>query len=150
MKKLIRLTEGDLHKIVRNAVKKVIKESNYPNPMGRSEDRINAYPEYDDGDGFWIPNTPRLHTLDRTTDHFENCDDAYYDDGELYPSADWAGTEEYLPKWGEDGLNYLNNLEIQDFKNKMKDYKDRQKYSKQADSRRLWRKGALNGAFDED
>lgn len=29
MKRLIRLTEGDLHRIVRNSVKRVLRESDY-------------------------------------------------------------------------------------------------------------------------
>lgn len=78
----------------------------------------------------------------------EYDDNAYSSDAILYPSAkfshpDWPWDSDYDT---QDAVNYL---EKKDFDKKMSDYKDRLKYSKQADSRPLHRKGSLNRAFDE-
>ena len=165
MKKLIRLTESDLHRIVENSVKRVLKEGKYPNPMGGPEDRINAYPEYtsDFDDGRYedfepimpIPNKERLHTLDRTTDAFsdwEKGDHAYYEDGEIYPSAKWTDGV-HNQDWLLDADEELQKMQMQRFKNKLdkqwKNTKDMEKYSKMADSRPLHRKGSLNRAMDK-
>jgi hypothetical protein len=173
MKKLIRLTESDLHRIIENSVKRVLKEGKYPNPMGGPEDRINAYPEYtsDFDDGRYgdfdfepfmpIPNKERLHTLDRTTDAFsdwEKGDHAYYQDGELYPSAEWSNTDYFgnpahNQDWSLDADEELKKMQMQRFKNKLdkqwQNTKDMEKYSKMADSRPLHRKGSLNRAMDK-
>ena len=132
-----------------------------PNPMGGPENRINAYPKYARD---WyseepmdsIPNKHRLHTLDRTTDSYGDWyrdDHAYYDDGDLYPSAEWCNSyrspfpsKDY--RWLDDADKELEKMQHKriknDLDNKWKTQQDRNKYNKQADSRPLHRKGSLN------
>jgi uncharacterized protein YcgL (UPF0745 family) len=139
--------------------------------MGGPESRINAYPEYaadfddgsceDDVSVMPIPNRERLHTLDRTTDAFADWkkgDHAYYEDGEVYPSAEWSDTDAFgkpnhYKDWSLDADKELERLQIQRFKNKLdkqwQDTKDMEKYSRQADTRPLHRKGSLNRAMGE-
>ena len=135
-------------------------EDKYPNPQGRPESRTNPYPEYtsdfdDEESIFPIPNRPRLHTLDRTTDSFSDWqkgDHAYYDDGELYPSAQWSDTRPQ-GQWAEEAEKDLEKMQKQRFKDNLdkqwQDTKDKEKYSKMADSRPLHKKGSLNRAMEE-
>lgn len=147
-KQVIRLTEGELHRIIKESVNRVLNESKYPNPMGGVESRINAYPEYAED---WyeeeplspIPNKERLHTLDRTTDFHSNWledDHAYYADGEPYPSTQWCDGSSYS-EWVKDGNCKLSKEKL----DKMwKNQQERDKYEKMANSRPLHRKGSLN------
>lgn len=161
MKKVVRLTEDKLRKMIAEAVKGILKENKIPNPMGGPESRINAYPEYakdfeDEEPISPIPNKQRLHTLDRTTDAFgdwEKGDHAYYQDGEVYPSAEWTDTNMYgkpnhYSQWAKDADEELEKMQNQRFKNSLdkqwQNTKDIEKYTKQADSRPLHRKGSLN------
>ena len=147
-KRQIRLTEGDLHRIVKESVIKILKESKRPNPMGGPEDRINAYPEYardwkSEEPMFPIPNNERLHTLNRMTDYHSNWekdDHAYFDSGEPYPSAEWSDKQLYS-QWTKDADDKLAQ---QDFNKKWQNTQDKIKYSQMADSRPLHRKGSLN------
>jgi hypothetical protein len=63
MKKIIRLTESDLHKIVKESVNKILKEANWSNaydddfmgPNARLEDSYpDEYPEKDEEDPLTI------------------------------------------------------------------------------------------------
>ena len=166
MKRTIRLTESEFRNMISESVKRVLKENNIPNPMGGPEDRINPYPEYaqdfdDEEPMLPIPNKQRLHTLDRTTDAFgdwQKGDHAYYDDGEVYPSAEWSDTDMYgkpahYSQWTKDADEELEKMQKQLFKDSLdkqwKNTKDIEKYTKQADSRPLHRKGSLNRAMGE-
>lgn len=166
MTKIVRLNACKLRKMITEAVNTIL-EKKIPNPMGRPEDRINPYPEYaqdfdDEEPLFPIPNAQRLHTLDRTTDAFsdwEKGDHAYYEDGEVYPSAEWSDTNIYgkpnhYSQWAKDADEELEKLQNQRFKDNLdkqrKNAKDIEKYTKQADSRPLHRKGSLNRAMDEN
>ena len=165
MKRTIRLTESEIKNIISESISKIM-EDKYPNPQGRPESRTNPYPEYasdfDDEDPmFPIPNKSRLHTLDRTTDSFSDWQDgdhAYYDDGEVYPSAEWSDTDMYgnpshHSQWAIDADKDLEKMQKQRFKDELdkqwQDTKDKEKYSKMADSRPLHRKGSLNRAMEE-
>lgn len=48
MKKIIRLTENDLHKIIRNSVKRILKEDAYDHFFGSLEDK--KYPDTEEGE----------------------------------------------------------------------------------------------------
>ena len=164
-KKIIRLTERKLRRLISESISKIMEDT-YSNPQGRPESRTNPYPEYasdfDDEDPmFPIPNKTRLHTLDRTTDSFSDWqrgDHAYYDDGEVYPSAEWSDTDMYgrpnhHSQWAIDADKDLEKMQKQRFKDNLdkqwQDTKDKEKYSKMADSRPLHRKGSLNRAMEE-
>ena len=150
-KQVIRLTEGDLRRIIKESVKLVLNESKYPNPMGGIEDRINAYPEYakdfdNENPLFPIPNKERLHTLNRLTDawgSWEPGDNAYYDDGEVYPSGDFTSKRRDF-SFPNDADAARNFLAQKDFNKKWNNMLDKIDYSKKADSRPLHRKGSLN------
>lgn len=165
MKRTIRLTESEIKNIISESISKIM-EDKYPNPQGRPESRTNPYPEYasdfdDEEPMFPIPNKSRLHTLDRTTDSFSDWQDgdhAYYDDGEVYPSAEWSDTDMYgrpshHSQWAIDADKDLEKMQNQRFKDNLdkqwQDTKDKEKYSKMADSRPLHRKGSLNRAMEE-
>lgn len=121
-----------------NALTKYIKQV-----MPLKEDRMKPFSEYEN-----IPdyNRHRLHTLDRTTDFhsdLEKGDHAYCDSGELYPSADFTDVRKDFG-FSNDADAARNFLAQKDFDKKWKDMKDRLKYTKQANSRPLHRKGSLN------
>lgn len=164
-KNKIRLTESKLYQVIKESVKRILVES-YPNPMGGPESRINPYPEYakdfdEDEPLLPIPNKERLHTLDRTTDAFSDWkkgDNAYFEDGEVYPSAEWSDTNMYgepnhYSEWSKEADDELNRMEDERFKNNLDrewdNTKELEKISKMADSRPLHRKGSLNRAMDE-
>lgn len=173
MKRTFKLTQSELKHMIDESVKRILNEKKYPNPMGRPESRINAYPEYakdfndgsvdieDDVPVMPIPNKERLHTLDRTTDGYGDYldgDNAYYEDGEVYPSAEWTDTNIYgspnhYSQWAKDADEELEKLQTQRFKDYLdrqwQDTKDKEKYTKQADSRPLHRKGSLNRELKE-
>ena len=165
MKKVVKLTENKLRKMIAEAVNAIL-ESEMPNPMGGPESRINPYPEYakdfdDEEPMLPIPNKQRLHTLDRTTDafgDFQKGDHAYYEDGEVYPSAEWSDTNIYgkpnhYSQWAKDADEELEKMQNQRFKNSLdkqwQNTKDIEKYSRRADLGPLHRKGSLNRAMDE-
>lgn len=161
MKNVVKLTEGKLRKMIAEAVNAILKENKMPNPMGGPESRINAYPEYakdfdDEEPMLPIPNRQRLHTLDRMTDAFgdwQKGDHSYYEDGEVYPSAEWSDTNMYgkpnhYSQWAKDADEELEKMQSQRFKDSLdkqwQNTKDIEKYAKQCDSRPLHRKGSLN------
>jgi hypothetical protein len=45
MKKVIRLTEGDLHRIIKESVKRVLREQDYTTPAGGFDSRAYEYDE---------------------------------------------------------------------------------------------------------
>ena len=74
MKKIIRLTESDLHRIVKESVKKILKEDYYSmqKPYGNrklsdfSSEESKALNDYDQGFGVW-----QKHKFDGSKDTFE-------------------------------------------------------------------------------
>lgn len=86
----------------------------------------------------------RLNTVNYATDTWDQ-EKGYTDDGTLYPQVDYIqGYDSHKP-WQKD----MEKREVDDFHHKFDNYLDRLKYSKQADSRKLHRKGSLNRAFEE-
>lgn len=49
MKKLIRLTEGDLHRIIENSVKRVLKEYNHNSSFGKKLDMADMEAKHGNG-----------------------------------------------------------------------------------------------------
>ena len=108
------------------------------------EDRMKPFSEYENNIGDY--NIHRLHTLDRTTDKhsdWKKGDHAYCDSGELYPSADFTDERKDFgfPNDADAARNFLAQ---KDFNKRWKDMQDILKYTKQANSRPLHRKGSLN------
>lgn len=119
------------------------------------EDRISGYNGYRDKYGNQLDaNKERLHTLNRQTDahgSYHPNDNAYFSDGDLYPSAQFTGGSN--TDWVKGAEDYLHNDSMKrlksSFDKQWQDTKDKEKYEKQADSRPLHRKGSLNRAMDE-
>ena len=166
MKKIIKLTESDLHRIIRKSVNNIIKESDYMDDgdlekqYDRHDNSLFAY-GWNGEHGVCIPS--RNRTWDKKDEN--NASWAYFDaarDGSKalmkhrynldakYP-LDLADKRKYLDGWNFEKQAY--DTPMSRFKDRLdkqwKDTQDIEKYSKMADSRPLHRKGSLNRAFDE-
>lgn len=182
MKKKVRLTESDLHRIVKESVKRILRETQYM-------DDGNLEPQYDKNpDSMWTygtnlnpqgvsgldPHSVRGTGLgNKKQDNLASWD--YFDavsqgaDMKMRDQANHAydertkplrNTNDYKSKYDKQAYLYsrdyptsqYNHLGIngwaddlkQDFDKQWQNTKDIEKYSKQADSRPLHRKGSLN------
>ena len=95
MKKIVRLTEGDLHRIIKNSVKRVIRENKLNK---RRRNRViresgDLYGHYDDGTPF-TNSKKRFHGIPGTVFiyHGEWSDPEVWYDGEEYNASMFEDT----------------------------------------------------------
>ena len=130
MKKIVRLTEGDLRRIIRNSVKKIIKENKLNT---RSRNRVimesgDLYGHYDDGTP--ITNSKkRFHGIPGTVFiyHGEWSDPEVWYDGEEYNASMFEDTfwDMYKTECEEEGKEpseqEYDNLPTEWFEDKFQD-----------------------------
>ena len=130
MKKIVRLTEGDLHRIIRNSVKKIIKENKLNT---RSRNRViresgDLYGHYDDGTPF-TNSKKRFHGIPGTVFiyHGEWSDPEVWYDGEEYNASMFEDTfwDMYKVECEEEGKEpseqEYDNLPTEWFEDKFQD-----------------------------
>ena len=133
MKKLIRLTEGDLHRIIKNTVNRVIKENIRKRRINEDLDDDSLYdPEddnYEDGEDFreFTPNRSMSYNHQRgTEDNFmggvEPDDDEFDEYGNNYDEGDdeepWSPYQlDDYDDYEEDPSKYNNALQKQKISN---------------------------------
>ena len=130
MKKIVRLTEGDLHRIIRNSVKRIIKENKLNT---RSRNRViresgDLYGHYDDGTPF-TNSKKRFHGIPGTVFiyHGEWSDPEVWYDGEEYNASMFEDTlwDMYKTECEEEGKEpseqEYDNLPTEWFEDKFQD-----------------------------
>ena len=130
MKKIVRLTEGDLRRIIRNSVKKIIKENKLNT---RSRNRViresgDLYGHYDDGTPF-TNSKNRFHGIPGTVFiyHGEWSDPEVWYDGEEYNASMFEDTlwDMYKTECEEEGKEpseqEYDNLPTEWFEDKFQD-----------------------------
>lgn len=117
MKKIIRLTESDLHRIIENSVKRILKEDVLGNDWHQDEtDVLNNYEPFEDqfeglpfgqDDDF----SPIMNDHDWSTKGEENIDPTYY--SQHNDAIGWNDDEpegyEEDPDWYRDDVNPIND-----------------------------------------
>ena len=130
MRKIVRLTEGDLHRIIRNSVKKIIKENKLNT---RRRNRViresgDLYGHYDDGTPF-TNSKNRFHGIPGTVFiyHGEWSDPEVWYDGEEYNASMFEDTfwDMYKTECEEEGKEpseqEYDNLPTEWFEDKFQD-----------------------------
>lgn len=171
-KKVIRLTETDLHNVIKSCVRNVLNESDYMDD-GNLEGQY-----YKNPDSMWTYGTNLNpagvdgldpHSIRRSGNGNKNADNRaswdYFDavrdgadmkmrsrlnaDANRQPNK-WE-LYDYMYGWNEKKGDYDTPMSM--FKDELdkqwQDTKNKEKYSKMADSRPLHRKGSLNRAMEE-
>lgn len=172
MKQTIRLTESDLHNLIKSCVRNVLNESDYMDD-GNLEGQY-----YKNPDSMWTYGTNLNpagvdgldpHSIRRSGNGNKNADNRaswdYFDAvrngadmkmrGRLNAHANRQPNKwelyDYMYGWNEEKGDYDTPMSM--FKDNLdkqwQDTKDKEKYSKMADSRPLHRKGSLNRAMEE-
>ena len=130
MKKIVRLTEGDLHRIIKNSVKRVIRENKLNK---RRRNRViresgDLYGHYDDGTPF-TNSKKRFHGIPGTVFiyHGEWSDPEVWYDGEEYNASMFEDTfwDMYKTECEEEGKEpseqEYDNLPTEWFEDKFQD-----------------------------
>ena len=130
MRKRVRLTEGDLHRIIRNAVKRIIRENKLNT---RRRNRViresgDLYGHYDDGTPF-TNSKKRFHGIPGTVFiyHGEWSDPEVWYDGEEYNASMFEDTfwDMYKTECEEEGKEpseqEYDNLPTEWFEDKFQD-----------------------------
>lgn len=169
MKRIIRLTEEDLHRIIKESVNNFIKESDYMDDgdlekqYDKHANSLFAY-GWNGNHGVCFPSRSRpwgtwgkKDENDTSWCYFDAARDGskalmkYRSNLDAKYPLDLADKRKYLDGWNYEKKTY--DTPMSSFKNRLnkqwKDTQDIEKYSKMADSRPLHRKGSLNRAFDE-
>lgn len=172
IKQTIRLTESDLHNVIKSCVRNVLNESDYMDD-GNLEGQY-----YKNPDSMWTYGTNLNpagidgldpHSIRRSGNGNKNADNRaswdYFDAvrngadmkmrGRLNAHANRQPNKwelyDYMYGWNEEKGDYDTPMSM--FKDNLdkqwQDTKDKEKYSKMADSRPLHRKGSLNRAMEE-
>lgn len=169
MKKIIRLTEGDLHRIVKESVQRILKESDYMDD-GNLEQQYGKNPDSMWTYGQSVLDPSSVTGLDPTSmrragnGNVKNDNEASWDyfdavrDGADMKMRDRLDAE-YKERTNNSPFNdirkeldmnsaFPRRAEKENFKQNLdkqwKDTQDIEKYTKQANSRPLHRKGSLN------
>lgn len=171
MKKIVRLTESDLQRIIKESVNRIIKESDYMDDgdlekqYGKNPDSMYTYgtnlnPEVVSG---LDPHSMRRSGMgNKNADNKASWD--YFDsvrdgadmrmrnrlnyDAERMNNPSRYELRDYMDGWNDERGDYdtPNSLFKDKLDKQWQDTKDREKYSRMADSRPLHRKGSINRA----
>lgn len=174
MKQTIRLTESDLHNLIKSCVRNVLNESDYMDD-GNLEGQY-----YKNPDSMWTYGTNLNpagvdgldpHSIRHSGNGNKNADNRaswdYFDavrngadmkmrsrlnaDANRQQHPYKEDLYNYMEGWNEEKGDYDTPMSM--FKDELdkqwQDTKDKEKYSKMADSRPLHRKGSLNRAMEE-
>ncbi len=132
MKRKIRLTEGDLHRIIRKCINEALNEGSAETVGDFVSDRAK-----------WLNLPSKKQQLDSDwndlRDHYPYGNGVDFD----YQDSEEARENGEYPFGPIADRHYETPEDV-------KRWNERMKYNKQADSRRLHKKGSLNRAFDED
>ena len=154
-KEIIRLTESDLHKLIKESVQKIISERHQNLENEYADEAENLYGVFggfpkipktgnkqDEIDYSWKLSNDVDDLKQTDLDNKEGMDEFFkqYDHNPEEERTDWVqGYENYGAPSATDRIKTILDKQWQDTK-------DMEKINKQADSRPLHRKGALNRA----
>ena len=157
MKQTIRLTESDLHRIVKNTVNRVLKEANLKYDINKDHDDWMAKNK-DKRDWDWWEarrNSPEVEN-ELGWHQFNHQDDysTVYDENPNVFEPEHKATDLWHKAWDKDYDSYYEDQDDinplrKEFDDKWNDTKNMKKVSKRADSRPLHRKGSLNRSVPE-
>lgn len=159
----IRLTESQLHKVIKESVKRVLKESVESDIWHASDEysQLHDFPYcyYD----YYGPRPPKNSSKEDENEYSWEALNALDDlkKSNMKKRQERAEkTKEFFDKFGPSRKDFMDGVYDKvldkmfyerlkkDLDNKWKDTKDMEKVSKRADSRPLHRKGSLNRAMD--
>ena len=112
MKKIIRLTESDLHRIIERSVSKILREGVLGNDWRQDEDDVlNNYEPFEDQIDRYEAETEFRNQHDWGAQGEEDIDPTYYDQHSdvLGWNDDEAEGYEEDPDWYRDDVNPIND-----------------------------------------